>query len=390
MVNFKNRSTLEIGRNARLFLNVEAGMTGIGALINQIKTRLGIEPAAQPLASKPQAPATSPQIENGAPAQARQQAEQSQMLKRIRQQLANKERELANLRAKLDESNSDALDIGIRPENIIWVFGCGRTGSSWLTTMMADVEGYARWNEPYVGDVFGYAYYLRASEWMRGRKDFILGDPYYEIWLRSIRGFVLDGVNARYAEMDKDGFLVIKEPNGSTGAPLLMKALPESRMIFLVRDPRDTVASMLASQRKGSWGSGQRAYSNGDFSLADENPDEFVRQHAHLYMASLMKAREAYDTHKGHKVMVRYEDLRYETFDELKKIYSSLGVPLAETRLQRLAEKHAWENVPEDQKGADKPRRKAKPGGYREDLTPKQIEVVEEITSSVIKEFYSE
>jgi hypothetical protein len=174
MANFKNRITLEIGRNARLFLNVEAGLTGIGGLINQIRARLGIEPEAQPLASKPQDPATSPQVENGAPGQPRKQAEQNQKLKRIRQQLANKDQELAELRAKLAGSNADTEDTGVRPEKIIWIFGVARTGSSWLSSMMADMEGHARWNEPYVGDVFGYAYYIRTSEWLRSRKDFIM------------------------------------------------------------------------------------------------------------------------------------------------------------------------------------------------------------------------
>lgn len=389
MANFKNHITLEIGHNARLFLNVEAGLTGFGGLINQIRTRLGIESAAQPLASKHQTPAASPPVANGAPAQQRKSAEQNQRLKRFRQQLVNKDRELAELRAKLAERNADTEDVGIKPANMIWVFGCGRTGSSWLTAMMEDVDGHARWNEPYVGDVFGYAYYLRASEWMRGREDFVLGNPYDEVWLRSIRRFVLDGANARFPEIDNNGFLIIKEPNGSTGAPLLAKALPESRVVLLLRDPRDTVASMLASQRKGSWGAGQRAYSEGDFSLADENPDEFVRQRAHLYMASIAKAREAYEIHEGPKALVRYEDLRYETFDELKKLYSKLDVSVNEKRLHRLVEKHTWENVPEEQKGLDKPRRKAKPGGWKEDLTPKQAEIVEEIAAPVLEEFYS-
>jgi hypothetical protein len=32
-----------------------------------------------------------------------------------------------------------------------------------------------------------------------------------------------------------------------------MEALPESRMIFLIRDPRDRTASALDAARKGSW-----------------------------------------------------------------------------------------------------------------------------------------
>src|SRR3712207_8124301 len=41
---------------------------------------------------------------------------------------------------------------------------------------------------------------------------------------------------ARFPEVaEKRGYLVIKEPHGTQGAPLLMQALPESRMILLDR-----------------------------------------------------------------------------------------------------------------------------------------------------------
>src|SRR3712207_6981111 len=40
--------------------------------------------------------------------------------------------------------------------------------------------------------------------------------------------------------------------------------------------------------------------------------------------------------------------------------------------LARAVEKFAWENIPEEEKGPDKIRRKATPGGWREDLTPQQ------------------
>jgi Sulfotransferase domain len=196
-----------------------------------------------------------------------------------------------------------------------------------------------------------------------------------------LRTFVLEGAEARFPELGENGFLVVKEPNGSVGAPLLVEALPESRVILLVRDPRDVVASLLAAQKEGSWGAGEDA-------LADTDPDEFVRQRAGMYNASFGKAWEAYEAHGGRKVATRYEDLRYDTLGELAKIYSSLAIPVEEEQLRRVVHKHAWENIPERQKGPNKPRRKAKPGGWREDLTPEQARMVEEITTPTMNEFY--
>ena len=299
----------------------------------------------------------------------------------LREQLAAKDREISRLRARLAAGDGDASVGGIPPEHFIWVFGVARTGSSWLGAMMGDLEGHATWYEPYVGDVFGYAYYMRAGESQRAREDYILGDPYREAWISSLRAFVLDGANARFPGLGENGYLVVKEPNGSVGAPLLVEAMPESRVILLVRDPRDVVASLLAAQRRGSWGAGED-------SLADTDPDEFVRQRARMYDASFGKAWEAYEAHTGHKVVTRYEDLRYDTRGELEKIYSSLGIPIDGEQLRRVAEKHAWENIPERQKGPNRPRRKARPGGWQEDLTPEQARIVEEITAPIMTEFY--
>ncbi|HWS82365.1 MAG TPA: sulfotransferase [Rubrobacter sp.] len=299
----------------------------------------------------------------------------------LREQLASRDREISRLRTRLAQGGSDATGGGIPPGHFIWVFGVARTGSSWLGAMMGDLEDHATWYEPYVGDVFGYAYYMRAGEQQRMREDYILGDPYREAWIRSLRTFVLEGAGARFPELDENGYLVVKEPNGSVGAPLLVEALPESRVILLVRDPRDVVASLLAAQRGGSWGAGEDA-------LADTDPDEFVRQRARMYDASFGKAWVAYEAHDGRKVAIRYEDLRYDALGELQKIYSSLAIPIEEEQLRRVVEKHAWENIPERQKGPNKPRRKARPGGWREDLTPEQARMVEEITTPVMNEFY--
>lgn len=309
--------------------------------------------------------------------------ESRKRLARIRRQLEKQREENARLQALV--SSEKNKQEGIKPENIIWIFGTGRTGSSWLSAMMHELEQYTRWDEPYVGDLFGSSYYLRVGDRMRERKHFILGDHYKEAWLKAIRNFILEGANARFPTLAGEDHLIIKEPNGSIGAPILAGALPESRLIFLVRDPRDVVASTLDAHRKGSWGS---SWGSNVASLVESNPDEFVRQRAYLCAQGLEKTKEAYEAHKGYKVTVRYEDLRHHTLETMERIFSTLEVPVDSDQLVSVVEKHAWENIPEEQKGLDKPRRKAKPGGWKEDLTSEQVKIVEEITAPVLKEFY--
>jgi hypothetical protein len=86
--------------------------------------------------------------------------------------------------------------------------------------------------------------------------------------------------------------------------------------------------------------------------------------------------------------MVRYEGLRANTLGEMKRIYSTLGMEVVEEELARVVEKHSWENIPEGEKGKGKIRRKAIPGGWRDDLLPEQVALVETITAPLLKEFY--
>jgi hypothetical protein len=275
---------------------------------------------------------------------------------------------------------------GVRPENIVWIFGTGRSGSTWLGYMMEGLDGCAMWNEPLVGNLFGNFHYFRVGGRKPGRQ-YILGEPYKETWLGPMRDLVLGGAAARFPELMEGGYLIIKEPNGSIGSPLLMEALPESRMIFLIRDPRDVVASSMDARSEGSWLQ-ERREARRRTSKPDRNPNVYVRMRANSYVQQIEKTGQAYRAHGGHKVMVRYEDLRADTLETMKRIYTALEIPVEEAELARSVEKNSWENIPEQEKGEGKKRRKAKPGGWREDLTARQVEIVEEITGPLLNEFY--
>jgi hypothetical protein len=275
---------------------------------------------------------------------------------------------------------------GVSPENIVWIFGTGRSGSTWLGSMMGGLSGCAMWNEPLVGNLFGNFHYFRVGGRKQGRQ-YILGEPYKETWLGPMRDLILGGAAARFPEVIGGGYLIIKEPNGSIGAPLLMEALPESRMIFLIRDPRDVVASSMDARSEGSWLS-ERREAQRRTSKPDRNPNVYVRMRANSYVQQIEKTWQAYRAHGGRKVMVRYEDLRADTLKTIKRIYSALEIPVEEAELARSVEKNSWENIPEEEKGEGRKRRKAKPGGWREDLTARQVEIVEDITAPLLNEFY--
>lgn len=274
--------------------------------------------------------------------------------------------------------------------HIVWILGHARSGSSWLAKMMNDLPQHKMWNEPLVGRLFGEFYAEKDGD-LRG-KSFFLAPDYREVWLRGIRGFMLDGVAARFPRLGQDGWVVIKEPHGSLGSPHLLGALPESRMIFLVRDPRDTVASAIDGQRQEGWTTGGPRYRKLGLpkptKAAETDPDRYAKHRAKRLVIQVGGAHEAYKTHPGPKVLVRYEELRADTLAQMRRIYSTLEIPVDDETLAGVVAAHDWSNLPDEEKGEGKKARKATPGGWQEDLTPQQIAVVEKITRPILKAFY--
>jgi len=317
-------------------------------------------------------------------------AEKNKRLRMLRDRLEKKDREIAGLRTKLAAMEAGAEISGINPENLVWIFGYGRTGSTWLTSMMQEIPAHTVWFEPCVGELFGDFYYLRARDGQRRGKHFVLGIQ-RETWLQPMRSFVLNVADARFPEVAGGGYLAIKEPYGSIGAPLLMEAFPESRMILLVRDPRDMVASALDAYKRGSWAF-EHTHSDGqeEAALATDQPDAFVEMKASKYLRHVVSAKRAYEAHQGPKTLIRYEDLRFDTLGTMKAVYSALEIPVSQGELTRAVEKHAWESIPEREKGPGRFYRKAKPGGWKEELTKDQVAMIEEITEPIIEEFYQD
>jgi hypothetical protein len=270
----------------------------------------------------------------------------------------------------------------VAPESLIWIFGSGKTGSTWLSHMMADLEGYKLWAEPDVGKLFASSY-ERAREGQRASKNFVLGDGEGKARAKAISSFVLESVCERFPGVASGDKLVIKEPWGSVGAPFLVEALPESRVVLLVRDPRDTVASGFGST---GW---NKDSGNGSSTSSAKDPNRVIRNMAEAYRRNMEGARAAYEAHRGPKSLVRYEDLRADAPGNMRRILSDLGLAVDEAELSRIVEKHSWEAIPEEKKGEGKFHRKASTGGWKDDLTPEQAKIVEEVTAPILEEFYT-
>jgi hypothetical protein len=364
---YRSRTVFEILRGVKAFLNLEVGLTR--GVVSDFGRDSGNDSQAEKLK----------EIQ-------RRLSEKTRSLRELRKQAASKDRELARL--KKEATSSSGYRLG--PDNLIWIFGMGRSGNTWLSSMMGSLSGHTIWSEPCIGQLFGTYYYDPKRDKQRKSSKFVLGDPVREIWLRAIRLFVLENVNDRFPDASIR-HLVIKEQPGSEGAPLLMEALPESRMILLIRDPRDVVASNLDATSEGGWSYHRRKLDKARATRRDDGTD--LKQASRLaedYSKKVGKAKEAYEAHQGPKALIKYEQLREDTLGTMQRLYSSLGIEISEHEMARVVKEHSWENIPEENKGEGKFYRKGTPGSWREDLRAEEVRIVERTTAPLLKAFYGD
>lgn len=276
-------------------------------------------------------------------------------------------------------------DAKVLPENFIWIFGTGRSGSTWIAKMMRDLRGYSLWNEPLVGHMFGTLYHERGER-LQESSQFLLGGE-KESWLPPVREYLLSAATAKYPHHAGEDrrYLVVKEPHGSIGADIISEALPESRMVVLLRDPRDVMSSKLDAHRPGNWAKKGNLYED-----LDGDETKYVISKSHAFLGDMKNAFRGYDRHPGPKAVIRYEDFRAEPEVHLKKLLSELDLPFREADIPSSIQNNSWEKIPEEEKGPGKIRRKASPGGWREDLTPEQARSIEGVTASYLREHYPE
>jgi Sulfotransferase family len=314
-----------------------------------------------------------------------------------------------------------ALQMRTLEPRLVWIFGSPRSGSTWLLQLLChplvpddesptgvrrlDAPSAGRppaipINEPYVQqhlvptvsvDMGGQDGEAQATlqEFRHATPSYFLSDQYAGAWRPALRRLVLARLAAQVDAVARDcggrgGAVVIKEPNGSIGAGFVMSLLPRSRMIFLLRDGRDVVDSMVDAQMPGGWLASPVA------SRAQElraGRLALVCRESHLWLARTQAVKRAFDAHPEHlRCLVRYEDARRDTDAVLSGLEHRLG-------LRRTLAGHAdalrwndFDTVPAEAKGAGKPLRAATPGLWRENLSQAEQAAMAEIMGAQLAE----
>jgi hypothetical protein len=311
----------------------------------------------------------------------------------------------AALRARADNARRQVAARargGRFEEQLVWVLGSPRSGSTWLWALLAEHEAVVPINEPLIGWYLGPFMSDLAGVGTDGmdatnftlrrvhehKPAHFFADEFEDVWRPGLRRLMLDRFRAHAVRRPAKAplsrsLVVIKEPNGSQSADVIMAALPRSRFLFLLRDGRDVVDSELAAHEKGAWLSREFAGVGG---VEESERIAFLVQSAKKWLWRTEVVQAAYASHPGPKHLVRYEDLRADPHTHLRALYDWLGLEVTESELQAMIDKHAFESLPEDERGPQSFFRAASPGLWRENLTEDEQRAVMDILGAKLGE----
>ncbi len=214
----------------------------------------------------------------------------------------------------------------------------------------------------------------RFDQFRRDDPDYFFSAASEPVWRPKLRTLIL----ARFASQLGDGrYAVIKEPHGSQSAELLMSLFPQSRLIFLARDGRDVVDSMLDAVRRDGWLIGLLSgYRSMERSRA-------LRSQAYLWRWRMEAARTAFESHPEElRMFVRYEDLRQDPVTLIETVADWLELdpgPMVE-----LAARSTPDQVPNKSRGTFI--RSGAPAGWREHLSATEQAELNEILEDTLLE----
>ena len=307
---------------------------------------------------------------------------------------------------------------------LVWIFGSPRTGSTWLLEMLchpleakrSEPLGFSSpegWRDPVpalavdeflisshlaphqggVVDILGVPLPATLNGLFGRRSSYAFSNEFKDVWRPEARRLTLVRLHAIVERARAAGLpvvdglpvLAIKEVNGSHGADVVMSLFPRSKMIFLVRDGRDIVDSLLDANSPDGWLT-RTGLGRGGFET-DAERLEWVRETCRNWTGRMNVCCRAYESHDPDlRKRVRYEDLLAETPSQLGDLARWIGLPSDASRIEAIVQSHSFEVVPEKRKGKGKRRRAATPGQWRESLAPDEQRLAQEIMGERLTE----
>jgi hypothetical protein len=280
---------------------------------------------------------------------------------------------------------------GIDDEEVIWILGSSRSGSTWLLQMLGEIDAVVTIDDPHIGHHLGpwrpisLAWAAAEEEpdlWRlrdlkKHKRSYFFNDRYESAWRPALRELISARFGAEAEDVCSQGrrAIVVKEP-GSQSADLLLSLFPGSKLVFLLRDGRDVVDSWIDAYDTGSW-----AIEEGSFEASPDGREALVRWLARVWAFRTATVRAAFDRHDpDNRVLIRYEELLEDPAGTLSRICAVTGLTKAsDPALPAIAERNRFAALPNGRTGAGKEQRSASPGAWRRNLTAREQAAMDEV-----------
>jgi len=280
---------------------------------------------------------------------------------------------------ELTEIEEDVLE-----KNLVWVFCHARSGSSWLALELLSYQTHSI-NELHLTEHLGtpnMAFIeLSYSRWLDQRKnsnEYFFSDIFKKTWMPFLRKLILNRIYAQVGVLNKK--VILKEPSVASGADVISECFPNSRIIFLFRDGRDIIDSLLDGRQKEGF-----MTLGGAPPVTEENRFNYIQVRSKLWTYLIDNLLKTYENHSEKlRISIKYEDLLNMTKDVLKKIYDFLEIKIKDDELERIVTKFSFQNIPKENKGSGKFARIASPGMWKEHLNEDEKNSMELIMKSTL------
>lgn len=275
----------------------------------------------------------------------------------------------------------------ILEKNLVWIFASPRSGTSWLAQQL--LSSYTKlMDEPYIGAHIatpGPAMYIlrneitRTIDFFQDAPSYFFSNRYENTWKFHLRKLILNRIYSQF--LDLSNKIVIKEPNGSLSADIISKCLPDSKIIIIFRDGRDVMDSKLDAFKKNSW-----ANIRYKLELREDLRAQFIKVHSKIWVKTIEVFMKTLRQHAIHlSLSLKYEDLRKDTLNTLRKIYQFLEIDINEEDLRKLVETYSFENIPTEKRGTGKVVRSASPGKWKESFNENEKSVMNEVMGDTLR-----
>jgi len=274
----------------------------------------------------------------------------------------------------------EQIEEEILEKNLVWIFGSPRSGSSWLALQLLS-HGTHSINELHLTEHLGSPHvgfldltYMRWFDSCKNLKGYFFSDMYKSTWMYYLKKLILNRINAQIGNIDRK--IILKEPSAASGSDIISDCFTKSHIIFLLRDGRDIIDSIVDASQEG----GFMNLARGIAPITKHNRTDFIEYRARLWVNLVDNLLKTYEIHPDKlKIIIKYEDLLKTTKEILKQIYDFLEIKINDKELDEIITKFNFKNIPIENRGTKKFARSASPGQWKNNFNEKEKEIMEKI-----------